>query len=112
MRGMYMKFDGSTYDPILDEKRLITLFDKVKKLMLDGRWRTLSEIHKAICAGSEASISARLRDLRKPRFGGFDVQRRRRDKAGSGIFEYRVVSVVKGQLSLLREGCDEEKIRD
>ena len=101
--GMTLDFDGQTFDPVLDGQRLTTLFQKVKELMLDGKWRTLSEIHKHLQAGSEASISARLRDLRKPKFGAFDVQKRRRGSAGAGVFEYRVLPAKKGQMSLLRE---------
>ena len=39
----------------------------------------------------QASISARLRDLRKPRNGGYVIERRRRGEAAKGIFEYRMV---------------------
>jgi hypothetical protein len=81
-------FDGRTYDPPLDKARLVTMLDRVRTLMGDAKWRTLSEITAAV-GGSEAGVSARLRDLRKPRFGAHAVYRRRR--AGhNGLWEYRV----------------------
>lgn len=80
-------FDGKTYEPEHDQGRLSTQFDRVKGLMLDGKWRRLGEIRDEI-GGSEAGVSARLRDLRKPRFGGFTVERRR---LVGGIYEYRLL---------------------
>lgn len=85
------RFDGATYVAELDEARLGALMLEVWHVMRDGRWRTLEEIHRAIGQrGSEASISARLRDLRKERYGGLEVQRRRRGREERGLFEYRV----------------------
>lgn len=81
-----MKYGGSTFDPALDEQRLNEQTIRVYRLMIDEEWRTLSEI-SAVTEDPEASISARLRDLRKPDFGGFDVQRRRRS---AGLWEYRL----------------------
>jgi|ETNvirnome_2_130_1030620.scaffolds.fasta_scaffold00125_21 hypothetical protein len=85
-------FDGDTYEPVFDKPRLNTLLGKVWNVMQDERWRTLAEIHVAIGgSGSEASISARLRDFRKPRFSGaYEVDRRRRGNAHHGLFEYRL----------------------
>jgi len=83
-----LTFDGESFDPSLDQERLAGQFTKVKALMLDGHWRTLSEI-QALVGGSEAGISARLRDLRKPRFGAYRVERRRRYST-KGIWEYQV----------------------
>lgn len=80
-------FDGETYDPERDHDRLGMQLRAVCEFMLDGRWRTLGEISLALRRYPEASISARLRDLRKPRFGGWTVERR---YAGGGIWEYRV----------------------
>lgn len=78
-------FDG----PFLveaDHARLGRQLDVVRCLMLDGRWRTLGQIEE--CTGyPQASVSARLRDLRKPRFGGYAVERQRRSP---GTYEYRV----------------------
>lgn len=86
-------FDGETYEPKKDYRRLKRQLDAVYELMKDGRWRTLAQI-QAVVAGSEAAISARLRDLRKEQHGGFDVQRRR--MMGGGLFEY-CLRVSEGQ---------------
>lgn len=86
-----MWFDGRTYEPTHDQARLCSLLDNVRNLMLDGRWRTLGAINR-IVGGTEASISARLRDLRKERFGSFTVERRREGEAKRGLFSYRVIA--------------------
>jgi len=65
------------------------LLDRVRDLMRDGRWRTLAEIVE-LCGGSEAGVSARLRDLRKPQHGGRRVERRRRGEPRLGLWEYRL----------------------
>ena len=67
-------FDGLTYDKEQDEVRLTTLFDKVLELMLDGHWRTLNEIAFQV-GGQVQSVSARLRDARKRKFCGNQVER-------------------------------------
>lgn len=81
-------FDGDTYERDLDHDRLHSQLETVKQLMADGEWRTLDDI-AFIVTGSVASISARLRDLRKEKFGGHLVDRRR--GLGPGVFEYRLV---------------------
>ena len=68
-------FDGNTYDPEMDHIRLSFQLAAVRKLMSDGNWRTLDEIAATI-TGSVRSISARLRDLQKEKFGGHIVERR------------------------------------
>lgn len=82
-------FDGDTFDSNADKVRLAGQMLAVYNLMRDGVWRTLAEIH-AVVNGSEAGISARLRDLRKSKWGSHEVSRRRRGYAKRGIFEYRV----------------------
>ena len=84
-----LSFDGATLVPALDRERLMGQLAHVLALMSDGKWRTLREIADAPNkAYSDAGVSARLRDLRKPRFGGYTVERRR--VSDSGLFEYRV----------------------
>lgn len=80
-------FDGDTYDPERDGVRLTTQMGRVIDVMRDGKWRTLKELADA-AAASEASVSARLRDLRKPRFGEQDVER---EYVADGVWRYRVL---------------------
>ena len=69
-----------------DLPRIASLLSRVRALMLDVRWRTLASI-RAQCGGSECSVSARLRDLRRPEYGGFTVEHERRS---NGTWFYRV----------------------
>lgn len=82
-------FDGATFDPALDQDRLSKQLGRVWAALSTGAWLTLAEI-AAKTGDREAGISARIRDLRKPKFGGYDVQRRRRGDPADGLFEYRV----------------------
>lgn len=80
-------FDGPGIEP-QDEVRLSGQLLRVKALMSDGRWRTLRDIAERV-GGSEAGVSARLRDLRKQRFGSLSIERRR---VSGGLWEYRMGS--------------------
>ena len=80
-------FAGKTYDHDRDRKRLEGLLGRVRAILADGQWHTLPELSKAAC-GSEASVSARIRDLRKPEFGGFTVDK---EFIGNGLWRYRLV---------------------
>jgi len=83
-------FDGMSYQAAFDFKRLTGQNSRVFNLMQDNRWRTLAEI--AFTTGDpEASISARLRDLRKKKFGSHIIERRRRGNAARGLHEYRLL---------------------
>ncbi len=84
------EFGGVTYEPELDESRLHAQLNRVRKLMGDAEWRTLFEI-SAVTRDPEQSISARLRDFRKERFGGHTVNRRRRGEGRRGVFEYQLI---------------------
>lgn len=83
-----MSFGGDTYDRERDGARLFVQLAKVRALMLDGQWRTLAQISSAVSA-PQASVSARLRDLRKEKFGNYVVNRRR-VLGGHGLHEYQV----------------------
>ncbi len=92
-----IRFDGPTYEPSEDRERLKIQLEKVKALMLDGRARTLDEIREATGIKSDASVSARLRDLRKPRFGALTVISKR---IAGGLYSYRVVPDGFGDVSV------------
>jgi hypothetical protein len=82
-------FNGPDYDPKMDHGRLTHQLDRIRNLMIDGRWRTLGEIRSAT-GDPESSISAQLRHLRKPRFGAYKIDKRRRGVGRRGLFEYRL----------------------
>lgn len=85
-----MNFDGQTYDPRLDGvrlgKQLRSVRDYLASLPRD-RLVTLRELSEALHY-PEASISARIRDLRKDRWGGLTVERQRLDR---GLWGYRLI---------------------
>lgn len=79
---------GPAYDDWIDGARLRRQHEHIREWMLaHGGWRTLAEIREAL-GYSDSSISAQLRHLRKPRFGCYRVEKRRRN--GKGTWEYRV----------------------
>lgn len=84
--------DGETYDAARDGKRLFRQLRNVRACMESGRWLTLDAIRRTLSddgvPASIASVSARIRDLRKPRFGGAVVERR---YVSRGLWEYRLV---------------------
>lgn len=81
--------DGDTYEAEFDYERLNDQAKRVYSVIVGGAWWTLGEIAE-ITRDPEASVSARLRDLRKPRFGALTIERRSRDRE-RGLFEYRLV---------------------
>jgi hypothetical protein len=81
------KFDGSDYIPDRDDARLSGQILRVWECMKDAKWRTLREISN-ITGDPEASISAQLRHLRKPRFGGHDVEK---EYISNGLYKYRLL---------------------
>ncbi len=92
MRKLMHRIDytGSYQNPIrsLDAEDLRTQVEVIRDVMLSASdcntWLTLHEIAEMTRYG-EASISAQLRHLRKPTFGGYRVDKRRRIGAGETI---------------------------
>ncbi len=81
-------FDGETYHPERDHDRLAGQLGRVAEVMSGGEWMTLAQLSEAT-GDPEASISARLRDLRKGHFGGYEVEAR---NEGGGVWRYRIVT--------------------
>lgn len=93
-------FGGSTYDSELDQYRLGTQLQYVWVYMQDERWHYPEELEENVPTGRFdadgverhfrwASISARLRDFRKPENGGHNIERKR--IAAGGSWKYRLV---------------------
>ena len=98
MSDLYPDFDGPTYDPALDRDRLTKQLGRVYDALAGGEWWTLADLARA-AGGSEASVSARIRDLRKPRFGGYEVER---ERVVAGLFRYRLVDRAEAIVNAIR----------
>ncbi len=82
-----LRFDGSTFSEELDGDRLRKQLARVKEALSDGKPWTLDALMKATGIHSSASCSARARDLRKKRFGEYDVKCRR---VAGGVYVYQM----------------------
>lgn len=82
-----IRFNGADYQPERDNDRLHGQLLRIFDCMKSGAWRTLPEIAR-LTGDPEASISAQLRHLRKPRFGGHTVNR---EYIGNGLYRYQLV---------------------
>jgi hypothetical protein len=87
-------FGGKTYNESRDRIRLTGQLLRTWTVISDGQWRTLAQIAKETSAlradggrDSEAAISARLRDFRKARFGGYTVVA---ENISGGLWRYRL----------------------
>ena len=96
------RFDGDpeTCEPEPDRTRLNRKLQYVFDVMKDGTARTDTELLQE-CARrwpdvqfNESGCGARRRDLRKTRFGGYDVIRAKRSE---GVYEYRLDLTERGQ---------------
>ena len=120
---------GPVFDDVKDRERVLTQMEVIRDVMLsaaecagliveqshtqmwdateiaaDGGWMTLREIAELTNYG-EASISAQLRHLRKPHFGGYVIVKRRRGPVTNGTWEYRIAGHCEcAQLSWLFAG--------
>lgn len=97
---LQLNFDGPDLEKE-DHVRLAGQILAIFSVMQDRTWRTLAEIAR-VTGAPEASASAQLRHLRKARFGGHTVERRRR---GAGLYEYRLHVVA-----LIRPFAEDHKI--
>lgn len=92
---------GPAYDKHLDGPRLRRQHEAIRDWMLaHGSWRTLVEMRESL-GYPESSISAQLRHLRKPQFGSYVVEKRRRH--ASGTWEYRVLPPPQAVMSFAQE---------
>jgi hypothetical protein len=80
--------DGKTYDPALDYARLNTQMKRVWSVIADKQWHSLAGISSRT-GDPEASVSARIRDLRKQKFGSHVIEERR---VTQGLHEYRLLN--------------------
>jgi hypothetical protein len=82
-----VSFGGDTYNEERDGDRLRKQLRRVRRVMADEHWRTLDQI-AAQTGDPPQSVSARLRDFRKDKFGAHTVERH---WEGDGLWSYRVI---------------------
>jgi len=85
---MTMRFNGSDYIASRDDVRLSGQLLRVWNAINHGLWRTLSQISEET-GDPEASVSAQLRHLRKPRFGGHTIEK---EYIANGLYRYRLIA--------------------
>jgi hypothetical protein len=86
-----LPFDGITYKP-RDSIKFGTQLWGVLEVMSDGNWRTIPDLDKKLrligIYATHQGISARIRDLRKAKFGGRKIERR---EIRPRLYEYRLL---------------------
>ena len=86
MRQGDLFFDGRTYVHERDGGRLASQHKRVLSALEAGGWWTLRELSLATGA-PEASVSARIRDLKKARFGSHKIESQ---YVRRGLWQYRM----------------------
>lgn len=82
-------FDGATFDKHRDGERLSKQLTAVRDYCLKREWIFLEDMARDLNypPTSIPALSARLRDLRKERFGGYIVEH---EFVSKGLWRYRV----------------------
>jgi len=78
------EFNGSNYNPARDDARLGNQLSRVYNACHSGKPMTLSQIAK-ITGDPEASVSAQLRHLRKPKHGEHTIDKQ---YISNGLYTY------------------------
>ena len=105
-----MNFDGETYDEELDGERMTTQLELVREIMSDQRWHRILEVANRVDC-SESGAAARIRDLRKEKFGSWEIARRR-VAHGKGLHEYRWTGQVTEPDIIKRANTDWKELYD
>lgn len=82
---------GATFQESLDGERVRTQMQVIRDFMLSHDFVTLSEIEHCLKYPS-ASISAQLRHLKKDKFGGYELEKKRLSINNAGTWLYKLTS--------------------
>lgn len=86
---------GPAYSEQYDKVRIGKQMEAIRDTMLRSQqWFTLGEIDRLLQQSGhmfpQTSISANLRNLRKPQFGSYILEKRPRGNRYQGLWEYRL----------------------
>jgi hypothetical protein len=87
MNNLAAKFKGADFVAERDGVRLVGQILRVFDTMKAGGWWTTAGV-AASTGDPETSVSAQMRNLRKPEFGGHTVERK---YVGTGLYRYRLL---------------------
>src|SRR5688572_12420258 len=88
------KFHGADFVESRDQSRLERQIDRIFNVMKDGVWRSVDEIAELTkdettgFAYKATSISAQLRNLKKPENGSHTLNRRHE---GNGFYRFQII---------------------
>jgi hypothetical protein len=105
-----MNFDGETYDEELDGERMTTQLELVREIMSDQGWHRIIEVANRVDC-TESGAAARIRDLRKEKFGSWEIMRRR-VAHGNGLHEYRWTGEIVEPAVVKRANTDWKELYD
>lgn len=87
-------FDGRSYEPTRDGDRLNTQLAAVRHILSRGCWETIAGIRRELddlgIPSTETSVSSRIRDLRKAKFGAHVIEHKHIQR---GLWAYRMERV-------------------
>jgi hypothetical protein len=86
----------ATWDEQRDGARIAKQRDDIWNAIRDGNWYTLSQLEQTT-GHPQSSISARLRDFRKARYGSHRIERGYVDR---GLWQYRLADNVQIEMAL------------
>ena len=81
-------FDGDDYVDSRDRQRLKGQMQRVYNCLNDYRWWTVDDICRVTGDRNGASISAQIRNLRKPKFGAYIIEK---EHKGNGLYAFRML---------------------
>ena len=87
-----------------DKKKFSKQLKAVVSVVEDGEWRTIEQIGAKAGLRNWSSIASRLRDLKA--YHGYDYEKRKTEI--SGVYEYRVFSIISGQMDFFQEGTNDK----
>jgi len=70
-----------------EKRRVAPIRERVLKTMSDGLWRKPEEIVNLVGHKDWETVKRRMRELRDPKYGGYDVQKK---NLGEGHHVYRL----------------------
>ncbi len=90
---------SETFDPKFDRVRLGSKLARVRAILLDGKPHTIAEI-QAFVGKYDEGVSANVRDLRKAKYGGWDIPSTRK----AGVLSFQLMLTAEERAAIKKRG--------